>query len=132
MTILINSEKVAAMIEAIDSGLDLEVATAYAELSSYEVRTWLERGKKEEYRLAVTQNSKLKNSERVYYDMWVKVRKARSESLARMVHNVQDAAKEDWRAAAWYLERHAPEVYAKISDKEKIKEIANKIKELEQ
>lgn len=41
-------------------------------------------------------------------EFYLNVKKARAEAIARNVAIIQKAAKENWQAAAWYLERCHP------------------------
>jgi hypothetical protein len=55
--------------------------------------------------------------------LWLAVQQARAESEARNVTIVASAARESWQAAAWMLERTAPERWARVTQRETAREL---------
>ena len=49
----------------------------------------------------------------LYFQFFRAVKKAEAECVGRMSLVIQVAAKDNWQAAAWYLERRVPECFAK-------------------
>jgi hypothetical protein len=77
-----------------------------------EVYKWLERGLRE------SQNQTAGNApneqESSYYEFWQTLAQGRASAIVRNVSSIQKAAQDgQWQAAAWWLERTAPEQYAK-------------------
>jgi hypothetical protein len=70
-------------------------------------RLWLQRGRKEEKRLA-RPRARPKPSEEIYVRFVAAFRKAMAESQARALSAIITASKKNWTAAAWLLERRWP------------------------
>jgi|688.fasta_scaffold1619572_1 hypothetical protein len=100
------------LVTAIRSGSDLDTACHFAGLSSAEVYKWLERGKLESQRIG--QGNQIDPQELAFYDLWIEISQARAGAIVRNVSTIQKAAQDgQWQAAAWWLERSAPEHYGK-------------------
>lgn len=85
----------ATIIEALRRGNYLETAAALAGVSRSTVFAWLKEGESE------TGRPELKGFAE-------DVRRAQGEAEARLVETIDTAATDDWKAAAWRLERSAP------------------------
>lgn len=79
------------ILMAIRGGNYLETAAAYAGIGISTFKRWMGRGEKAQ-----------KGQFRAF---WEAVQKARSEAEVRNVTLIQTAAKDNWQAAAWWLER---------------------------
>lgn len=82
------------IVEAIKDGNTNETAARLAGISEATLYNWLAKGRDEE------------NGD--YRKLLEEVEAAEAEAMAFMVDKVKQAAYEDWRAAAWYLERRRP------------------------
>jgi hypothetical protein len=79
----------------------MATASAAAGIHYQTVRTWLKRGKSEE--------------SGIYADFFVAFTRAKAIAEKRLVKTVLTAGPEDWKAAAWLLERRHPDRYGKTT-----------------
>ena len=75
---------------------------------------WLSRGMTERDRLNSIENAKPNPTEVVFYEFLQAVERARSEAIAKKVATITKSSHDDWRAAAWWLERQLPSEFGKI------------------
>jgi len=110
----INDEKVKVLIASLKNGAYVETACSYAGIGTSSVYRWLERGKAEDER--VQKGEEPNPEETPYWEIWDTIEKARSEATLRNITLIQTAAQNgSWQAAAWFLERTAPKLYARRS-----------------
>lgn len=97
---LLNPTRQAALLNAIEQGMPLKQAAAVAGMSYDTLNYWQNRGENE--------------SAPEQYRQFCQLLR-RSQAVAMQVHvsSICDAAKRDWRAAAWMLERRYPEDFAR-------------------
>jgi hypothetical protein len=97
---LLNPTRQAALLNAIEQGMPLKQAAAIAGMSYDTLNHWQNRGENE--------------SAPEQYRQFCQLLR-RSQAVAMQVHvsSICDAAKRDWRAAAWMLERRCPEDFAR-------------------
>lgn len=105
----VKSKKVQEIIGAVKSGVDLENAARLGGLPVGAVFGWLERGRLEQNRQV--EGIAPNDGEEFYLLLWEAISQARAEAITRNVMAIQTAATEEWRAAAWWLERAEPYVY---------------------
>lgn len=96
------------IVEAIKMGNYIETAAAFAGISKNTLYEWLKRGAREKERIAGT-NRKPKASEAPFVRFSDVVEKAMADAEVRDVLIIANAAKENWQAAAWRLERKYPD-----------------------
>lgn len=110
------SPEIASLVQALSNGTDLDTACHYAGLSNSAVYRWLEMGKIEsESRFGGNEPDAGQDE---YVIFWEELKKARAGAIVRNVAYIQRAAKNGtWQAAAWWLERTAPESFAKQNPK---------------
>jgi hypothetical protein len=107
-----NKDQRDKLLLGIKSGTDLETSCHYAGLSVTEVYRMLERGKTESEK--VSAGTTPTESEKECFDLWESLKTARAEAIVRNVAVIQTAASGgSWQAAAWWLERQAPEQFSK-------------------
>lgn len=97
---LLNATRQASLLTAIEQGMPLKQAAAIAGMSYDTLNHWQKRGENE-------------SAPEEYRQFCQQLR--RSQAVAMQVHlsSICDAAKRDWRAAAWMLERRYPEDFAR-------------------
>ena len=97
---LLNPTRQAALLKAIEQGMPLKQVAAMAGISYDTPNNWQNRGENE-------------SAPPEYRQFCQPIR--RSQAVARQVHvsSICDAAKRDWRAAAWMHERRCPEDFAR-------------------
>ena len=83
------------IIQALKAGNYVETAAEYAGIGKTTFYRWMEQG--------------AKASRGIYREFRDAVTRARAEAEARNVAIIQKAAPDDWRAAAWWLERAFPD-----------------------
>jgi len=111
-----NSERIDKIVNLIRLGNFAETAAAAAGISKQTYYNWLARGKAERERIDET-GTKAKASEKHFLEFFDAVEGARAEAEARMVALISTAAQDPtkWQAAAWWLERVAPQKYGRIN-----------------
>jgi hypothetical protein len=93
-------ERQARICDAIRAGIRPEVAAVYAGIGARTYYRWMAAGRGVD-------------AEVLYLEFAEAVELALAEWEARDVLLIGEAAKDDWRAAAWRLERRLPKVYGK-------------------
>jgi hypothetical protein len=93
---LLDSEKADALIKHLSVGNNIETACELAGIGSTTYFRWMQTGAQED-------------APERYKEFRERATRARAEAEARNVVIVQQAARNDWRAAAWYLERSKPD-----------------------
>lgn len=99
--------KICDMLRA---GNYLETAAAYAGVDKATLHRWLKRGRQEIERVETSGGKgKIRKNEQLFVDFCNSVEKALSEGEVRDLIIISNAAKSDWKAAAWKLERKFPD-----------------------
>lgn len=99
------TQKVAARIEELlVAGCSMREVATVVGLDYSTVKKWLQRGRE------------AKSGE--YFAFFTRVTRARERCTASLTEFIQKAAPEDWRAAAWMLERRAPKRWTKTQSVE--------------
>lgn len=96
---LATAERLARLLER---GVAIEQAAAAVGIPRRTIYNWLERAGEV-------------GAPEVYVQFAERIEQARSKCEADLVETIADEAREDWRAAAWLLERLAPERFARPS-----------------
>lgn len=116
----------------IRSGQYVETAAKLCGVTSASVRSWTRKAQEiEEY---LGEDEPETDEEKLFLSFLSALSCARAEAIARSVMSIKLAERTDWRAAAWYLERTAPDLYgsldrhvhqlSKLSDEELVAETA--------
>jgi hypothetical protein len=92
--------------------LHLETVADYLNVARSTWRRWLRRGRKEAQRLDEHPQSRPRASEALYLEFYHTFQKALAEGEFYDAAIIKAAAKDQWRAAAWRLERRFPERWA--------------------
>lgn len=96
-------------VKALRDGNYIETAAAMAGISTKTVYNWMRRGSREENRLEENPRARPKKEEAPFLDFLQAVTRAQAEAEAAAVQAIIQAEAEDWRAAAWRLERKFPD-----------------------
>jgi hypothetical protein len=96
------------IVEHLRAGHYRSVAADAAGVSRVSLWTWLRRGEA---------------GEEPYAALYLEVTAAEAEAEAEALANVRVAAREDWRAAAWYLEKKARKRYGDVRANEIVDEL---------
>jgi hypothetical protein len=114
--ILLDDNTRKRLLDALRGGNYQDTAVAYAGVGRSAYYTWLARGRKvrdgiEDDGLAPAEDSE----DQMYLDFLGDVEKARADAKVRALALVQKAAFDDgaWQAAAWFLERTAPQEFGR-------------------
>lgn len=101
------------LVKAIKAGNFIDVAVVYAGISTASYYRWRERADKELTRItkALEHNSyaKILRSERKYVEFRDTIDEALSVAEVAAVFTIRSTFPDDWRSAAWYLERRYPD-----------------------
>jgi transposase-like protein len=93
----------AAILDALKTGVGIERAAAFAGIHADSLYNWMKQGKEDE-------DQNVESEHRTFFE---RLTRARAEVHVRLAGEVRAAATSDregdWRAAAWMLERLAPE-----------------------
>lgn len=88
------------------AGNYLETAAAYAGVNKTTLYDWMKRGAREMERVEKSEGkAKIRKKEQPYVDFSNAIEKALAEAEVRDLIIISNAAKTDWKAAAWKLER---------------------------
>lgn len=101
------------IIEAVERGNYIETAAALAGVSKSTVYNWKTRGEQELERLEKYPEAEVSKKEKPFLDFLDAYTRALAVAEDLDVQNINEAAKEDWRASAWKLERRNPEKWGK-------------------
>ena len=94
------------IVDAVRLGLSYDDAAAAGGVGYTTMRDWINRAEAEQQRLADNPKARPRTSEQPFLDFSEALRKAEAEGQLRNAALVQKAADEqNWRAAAWILER---------------------------
>ncbi len=104
----LTKETQAKIVEAVRAGAYIETASAFAGIDKASLYAWMKRG-----------NAQTKG---IYREFLNAIEKAFADSELRDIMNIGNAAKENWQASAWRLERRFPDRWGR---KEKINVDAN-------
>ena len=99
----LTKEREDLIVDLLVKGNYIETAAAYAGIDSSTLHRWLRRGKRERERLDKGEEPQLKEVRYVRFSR--SVEKAFAEAEMADVNHVVKAGKNDWKAAAWRLER---------------------------
>lgn len=97
------------IISLIKAGNYLDTACQASGVTYSAFREWMKRGELEYERIMEANTSKPKKSEQEFLDFFEAVQKAEATAEARNLTIINKAAEKNWQAAAWYLERRAPD-----------------------
>ena len=104
-----SEERADKIIRAIRAGNYIETAAALAGVHKSTLYAWLKRGSAEADRLDADPKAKPKKTELPFLNFSDAVDIALAEAENMDVQAITAAAAEDWRAAAWRLERKFPD-----------------------
>lgn len=94
---------------AVRAGNYIETAAAHVGINKTTLYDWMKRGAREKERIAKNPRARVKKSEEPYVEFSNAIEKALADAEVRDVAIIANAAKENWTAAAWRLERKFPE-----------------------
>ena len=105
----INEERAAKIIRAVRAGNYIETAAALAGINKSTLYAWMKRGAAEMDRLESDPKAKPRKSELPFLDFSNAINIALAEAENRDIEAINAAIHDDWRAAAWRLERKFPD-----------------------
>lgn len=94
---------------AIRAGNYIETAAAYSGVAKSTVFDWMRRGAREKERVGKNTRARIRKKEVPYVEFSDAVEKALADAEVIDVDIIRRAAKENWQAAAWRLERKFPD-----------------------
>lgn len=101
----------AHIVASLRAGNYVEHAASTANIARSTLYEWLRKG---EAALAKSEaDETLTEMEQRYLDFMMDVDRARSDAISHNLQMIQDAAPKNWQAAAWYLERTAPQFFGR-------------------
>lgn len=104
----LTKETQAKIVEAVRAGAYIETASVFAGIDKASLYAWMKRGNAQ--------------SKGIYREFLNAIEKAFAESELRDIMNIGNAAKDNWQASAWRLERKFPDRWGR---KERISLDAN-------
>lgn len=94
----LDPERHAALVAALEAGAYRETAARGANIGVSTLYRWLEQGEADHE----------DGRESAFRELWEAATRAEAVAEHEALDRVLTAGREDWRAAAWYLERKAP------------------------
>lgn len=107
----LNEDRINIICASIINGAPPHVAAVATKVTERSYRRWYNRGEAEYDRIDGNIDAEITPGEEPYLYFFVRVNEALASCEANMVGHVVTAAPNDWRAAAWYLERRIPDRY---------------------
>ncbi|MFA4971966.1 MAG: hypothetical protein WC683_05085 [bacterium] len=98
-----------SITDMISLGNYIETASALAGISKNTLYDWLRRGAREKQRLHDNPRARMKKKEAPFVEFSDSVERALAESESVDIGYIATAAKTQWQAAAWRLERRFPD-----------------------
>lgn len=89
----------AALVEAVEGGNYIETAVRACGIGTSTYYRWMEQGE------ADLENGKAS----AHRELWEAIKTAEAEAETNALSQIRAAARENWQAAAWYLERKFPD-----------------------
>lgn len=111
----ITAEKIDRVVSYVRAGNYMETAAAASGIGKTALYEWLKRGRKERDRVAKDPKLRVRKSEALFVTFSEKMEEATAQAETRDVLLIAQAAKEDWKAAAWRLERKYPGKYGRVA-----------------
>jgi transposase len=108
---LLTSELGERLVAALRAGNVIHVACEAVGIDRRTYSRWMERGRSGRAR------------DNAYRELRAQVESARAEAEARAVTQIARAAAEDWRAAAWLLERGFPDRWGRPAERVQVIEV---------
>lgn len=106
-------ERTEHIIKALRAGNYLETAASMAGIHRATVYRWLNEGRDAEFKLDA--GERLSKDEEAKMAFYLEVDQARAEARAAALRVITNAATTgQWQAAAWFLERTAPQEYGRF------------------
>ena len=113
-TALLEEVKEQTLLDYIRIGTPIRKAVTASGIAEKTFYNWMTRGMAERERLSLLPDAKENPTEVIFLQFLQRVEQARAEAITKKVAVIAKAGNEgDWRAAAWYLERQAPEDFGK-------------------
>ena len=103
------------IVKLVGLGNYIETAAAFSGLSKQTIYNWLRRGRREIDRVgAGSRSRKIRKKEALCVEFVDAITRARAEFEVTALHKINVASNEDWKAAAWRLERLNPQRYGPV------------------
>lgn len=116
-------EQLDVLLEYIRRGVDLDVAANVVSVSLPIIFAILERGKVEEERRYTEGKGRPTKEAEFAYGFYTELKAAKAHAIAEIQTSIFASAKEEWRAAAWWLEKENPRKYSAQVSQEVLKNI---------
>lgn len=110
---ILNEELIEEICSVIQAGNYVITACDYCGVSQSSFYNWVNRAEAEIARMEETGDEEPLESEKIYLQFLDSFKKAEATAKVRNVAIINDAAKTQWQAAAWYLERRDPEQWGR-------------------
>lgn len=99
----ITEEQEEKLLKALSQGSDLATSVAVSAINLDELLAFLEKA----------ENGKRTKEAKEAEELLLKIKQARAVPIYSAQKTIKAFFAEDWKAAAWYLERTLPEIYGK-------------------
>jgi hypothetical protein len=108
--LLLNEEMIAKIVDATQWGNYATTICDYVGITTQTLHNWLRKGEE----LSEVEDRELTEEEQLFVKLFYDIRKARSLSEMRAVEKIRKAGEQDWKAAAWFLERTATSRWGRV------------------
>ena len=125
----INKEAVEKILEYLPRVMYLETAAALAGVSHRTLQEWLRRGKEVRQRARRT-GEPIPQADEMYANLAAAIKAVAAHAEMTALSQVAGAVGDDWRAAAWVLERRYPSRWSR--DRSEVLALQKRVRELEE
>lgn len=109
----LTDEAMDAILLATKAGATVKIAAAAAGVSDSAIFAWVRRGEEAEERRL--NGERINRNDARCLKFVKRLREVKGKAVVRNLAIITDAAKKDWRAAAWLAERMAPDAFGKAA-----------------
>lgn len=99
--------------QVLRAGNYVKVACEYVGIDESTYYKWINRGREELERVEADGRRSVRDSEQPFVKFFQSATRARASAEVESVARIRDAAKDDWRADAWFLEHSFPDRWGK-------------------
>jgi hypothetical protein len=107
---LLNDEMIQKIVDATLWGNYATTICDYVGISTMSLHNWLKKGEA----LSEVDDRELTSEEQLFVKLFYEVKKARGLSEMKAVEKIRKAGEQDWKAAAWFLERTATQRWGRV------------------
>lgn len=109
-------ELIAQIAELLPTVMYIETAMNLLEIGKSSYCRWIRRGQEELSRMKKANADEPRESEAIFVELWHAIKKAQAVGEKADLEAITNARAQQWQAAAWRLERRAPQRWGKDTE----------------